>query len=158
MKLVHRPVSSSHFYVRLEVFSGFEKICGGKAMQKITRRLGQSDLYSTKVGIGTAPIGSTPEWSVNWGPQDENEAVRAIEVAIDLGVNWIDTAPFYGWGRAEQIVGNALRGKRDKVYVFTKCGTLRNEQGGWDENLRTESRRRKVEVSLHNLKTNCIKL
>src|SRR2546423_14868917 len=105
----------------------------------------------SKVGIGTAPIGSTPEWSVNWGPQDENEAVRAIEVAIDLGVNWIDTAPFYGWGRAEQIVGKALRGKRDKVYIFTKCGTLRNEQGGWYENLRPESLRREVEASLRKI-------
>src|SRR5947209_19722701 len=158
MKLVHRPVSSSHFYVRLEVFSGLEKICGGKAMQQITRRLGQSDLYITKVGIGTAPIGSTPEWSVNWGPQDENEAVRAIEAAIDLGVNWVDTAPFYGWGRAEQIVGKALRGKRDKVYVFTKCGTLRDEQGGWYDNLQPASIRREVEASLHNLGTDYIDL
>ena len=122
-------------------------------MQQITRRLGQSDLNITKVGIGTAPIGSTPEWSVNWGPQDESEAVRAIEVAVDLGVNWIDTAPFYGWGRAEQIVGKALRGKRDKVYIFTKCGTLRNEQGGWYESLRPESLRREVEASLRNLQT-----
>src|SRR6266699_1407103 len=158
MKLVHRPVSSSHFYVRLEVFSELEKICGGKAMQQITRRLGQSDLYITKVGIGTAPIGSTPEWSVNWGPQDENEAVRAIEVAIDLGVNWIDTAPFYGWGRAEQIVGKALRGKRDKVYIFTKCGTLRDEQGDWYESLKPESIRREVEASLRNLQTDYIDL
>src|SRR2546423_6865035 len=158
MKLVHRPVSSSHFYVRLEVFSGLEKICGGKAMQQITRRLGQSDLYITKVGIGTAPIGSTPEWSVNWGPQDENEAVRAIEVAIDLGVNWIDTAPFYGWGRAEQIVGKALRGKRDSVYIFTKCGTLGNGQTRWREDLSPASIRSEVEASLRNLQTDHIDL
>jgi aryl-alcohol dehydrogenase-like predicted oxidoreductase len=127
-------------------------------MQQITRRLGQSDLNITKVGIGTAPIGSTPEWSVYWGPQDESEAVRAIEVAIDLGVNWIDTAPFYGWGRAEQIVGKALRGKRDKVYIFTKCGTLRNDQGGWYESLTPESIRREVESSLRNLQTDYIDL
>ena len=91
------------------------------------RRLGQSDLYITPVGIGTAPIGSTPDWSIYWGPQDETEAVRAIRAAIDLGVNWIDTAPFYGWGRAEQIVGKALGGRRDQIYLFTKCGTLRDE-------------------------------
>ena len=60
----------------------------------------------------------------------KSEAIRAIDVALDLGVNWIDTAPFYGWGRAEQIVGKALQGKRDRVYIFTKCGTLPNEQGG----------------------------
>ena len=127
-------------------------------MQQITRRLGQSDLAITKVGIGTAPIGSTSDWSIYWGPQDEAEAVRAIETAIDLGVNWIDTAPFYGWGRAEQIVGRATRGKRDKVYIFTKCGTLRDERGELYESLKPESIRREVETSLRNLQTDYIDL
>ena len=127
-------------------------------MQQITRRLGQSELNITKVGIGTAPIGSTPDWSIYWGPQNETEAVRAIETAIDLGVNWIDTAPFYGWGRAEQIVGKALRGKRDNVFIFTKCGTLRDEQGNTSENLKPESVRREVEASLRNLQTDYIDL
>lgn len=127
-------------------------------MQQRTRRLGQSELNITKVGIGTAPIGSTPDWSVYWGPQNEAEAVRAIETAIDLGVNWIDTAPFYGWGRAEQIVGKALRGKRDNVFIFTKCGTLRDEQGNTCENLKPESIRREVEASLRNLQTDYIDL
>ena len=68
-------------------------------MNLATRRLGQSDLEITRVGIGTAPIGSTPSWRIYWGPQNESEAIRAIEAALDLGVNWIDTAPFYGWGQ-----------------------------------------------------------
>ncbi|TME08896.1 MAG: aldo/keto reductase [Chloroflexi bacterium] len=127
-------------------------------MQQLTRRLGQSDLEITKVGIGTAPIGSATDWKIYWGPQDEDEALRAIETAIDLGVNWIDTAPFYGWGRAEQIVGKALRGKRDKAYIFTKCGTLRDEQGDWYESLKPESIRREVEASLRNLQTDYIDL
>ncbi len=127
-------------------------------MDQATRRLGQSELEITPVGIGTAPIGSTPDWRVYWGLQSEADAVRAIEAAIDLGVNWIDTAPFYGWGRAEQIVGRALRGKRDKVYIFTKCGSLRNEQGGDFENLKPESIRREVEASLRNLQTDYIDL
>jgi len=127
-------------------------------MQLLTRRLGQSDLEITKVGIGTAPIGSTPDWYIYWGPQDEAEAVRAIEAAIELGVNWIDTAPFYGWGKAEQIVGKALHGKRDKVYIFTKCGTLRDERGGTYESLRPESIRREVETSLRLLQTDYIDL
>src|SRR5438876_4781212 len=122
-------------------------------MQQLTRRLGQSDRAITKVCIGTAPIGAASDWKIYWGPQDEDEAVRAIETALDLGVNWVDTAPFYGWGRAEQIVGKALRGKRDKVYIFTKCGTLRGEQGGWYENLQLASIRREVEASLRNLGT-----
>jgi len=123
-----------------------------------TRRLGQSDLEITRVGIGTAPIGSTPDWRIYWGHQDENAAIRAIEAAIDLGVNWIDTAPFYGWGRAEQIVGKALQGKREKAYIFTKCGTLRDEQGVESENLTRESIRREVEASLRNLRTDYIDL
>src|ERR1700726_3931848 len=100
---------------------------GGDMTLLETRRLGQSTLMITGVGIGTAPIGSTPGWRINWGPQREEDAIRALETALDLGINWIDTAPFYGWGRAEQLVGKALVGKREKVYVFTKCGTLRDE-------------------------------
>jgi len=127
-------------------------------MKLETSRLGQSNLHITRVGIGTAPIGSTPGWRIYWGPQDENEAIRAIEAALDLGVNWIDTAPFYGWGRAEQIVGKALRGKRDRVYIFTKCGTLQDGQGGERENLTPASMRREVETSLRNLQTDYIDL
>jgi aryl-alcohol dehydrogenase-like predicted oxidoreductase len=123
-----------------------------------TRRLGQSELFITPVGIGTAPIGSTPDWSIYWGPQDEREAIRTIQAAVDLGVNWIDTAPFYGWGRAEEIVGTALRGRRDQVYVFTKCGTLRDEQGGWYDSLQPERIQREVEASLRRLHTDHIDL
>ena len=123
-----------------------------------TSRLGDSDLHITRVGIGTAPIGSSPQWKVYWGPQDERSAVRAIQTAIDLGVNWIDTAPFYGWGRAERIVGQAIKGRRDRVYVFTKCGTLNDGQGGWYESLKPASIRREVESSLANLQTDYIDL
>ena len=127
-------------------------------MQLETSRLGKSDLEITRVGIGTAPIGSTPGWRIYWGLQDESEAIRTIEVALDLGVNWIDTAPFYGWGKAEQIVGKALKGKRDKAYIFTKCGTLQNEQGGEREDLSPASIRREIETSLRNLNTDYIDL
>lgn len=127
-------------------------------MKLATRKLGQSDLEITRVGIGTAPIGSTPIWGIYWGPQSESEATRAIEAALELGVNWIDSAPFYGWGRAEQIVGKALRGKRDSVYIFTKCGTLRDEQTRWREDLSPASIRSEVEASLRNLQTDHIDL
>lgn len=127
-------------------------------MKLETSRLGQSDLEITRVGIGTAPIGSTLGWRIYWGPQDESDAIRTIEAALDLGVNWIDTAPFYGWGRAEQIVGKVLRGKRDKAYIFTKCGTLQDEQGGEKEDLSLASIRREVETSLRHLNTDYIDL
>ncbi len=123
-----------------------------------TVRLGNSELEITRVGIGSAPIGSQPDWRIYWGPQDENEAIRAIHAAIELEVNWIDTAPFYGWGRAEQIVGRALQGKRDRVFLFTKCGTLKDSVGGWTENLSPKSIRREIEISLRNLQTDYIDL
>ena len=122
------------------------------------RRLGKSDLRITKVGIGTAPIGSTPEWKVYWGPQDEKSAIKTIKTAIDIGVNWIDTAPFYGWGRAEQIVGKAIKGRRDEVHIFTKCGTVPDGKGGWSEDLRPESIKEQLEESLYRLRTDRVDL
>jgi len=104
----------------------------------------------TPVGVGTAPIGSGRDWPVWWGPQDEAESIRTIHTALDLGVNWIDTAPFYGWGRAEEVVGRALRG-RDEVLVFTKCGTLPDEEHGDRMDLSPEFIRADVEASLRRL-------
>ena len=115
------------------------------------RALGASDLEITPVGVGTAPIGSLPGvWWVNWGHQDEEEAVGAIDAALEAGVNWIDTAPFYGWGRAEEIVGRAIR-SRDDVLVFTKCGTMRRADGDDYMDLRPEAIRADVEASLRRL-------
>lgn len=127
-------------------------------MKLATARLGQSELEITRVGIGTAPIGSTPGWSIYWGLQSEREAMRAIDTALDLGVNWIDTAPFYGWGQAEQIVGKTLRNKRNRAFIFTKCGTLPTSDGRWREDLSPASIRREVEASLRNLQTDYIDL
>jgi aryl-alcohol dehydrogenase-like predicted oxidoreductase len=123
-----------------------------------TRRLGASDLEITRVGLGTAPIGSGPGWWVNWGAQDAGDAIRTIRTALDVGVNWIDTAPFYGWGRAEELVGEAIRGRRDSVYVFTKCGTLRRDDGDDYMDLRPEAIRRDVEASLRRLGTDYVDL
>ena len=123
-----------------------------------TRHLGKSDLTISKVGIGTAPIGSNPNWRVYWGPQDEKTAIRAIQVALDQGVNWIDTAPFYGWGKAEEIVGKAVKERREEVYIFTKCGTLPDGKGGSTENLKPETIKKEVEASLERLQTDYIDL
>jgi aryl-alcohol dehydrogenase-like predicted oxidoreductase len=123
------------------------------------RRLGSSDLEISRVGIGTAPIGSRPgEWWVNWGPQDDGDSARAIHVAVDGGVNWVDTAPFYGWGKAEEIVGKAIRDRRDKVFIFTKCGTLPDGKGGSIEDLKPDTIKREVENSLKRLQTDHIDL
>jgi aryl-alcohol dehydrogenase-like predicted oxidoreductase len=121
------------------------------------RRLGTTDLELTPVGVGTAPIGSGRDWPVWWGRQRVDDSIAAIHRALDLGVNWIDTAPFYGWGRAEEIVGQALDGRRDGVLVFTKCGTLPDPRG-WREDLRPESVRAEVEASLRRLRTDRLDL
>jgi aryl-alcohol dehydrogenase-like predicted oxidoreductase len=105
----------------------------------------------TRVGLGTAPIGSGRDWPAWWGPQDERESVRTIHTALELGVNWIDTAPFYGWGRAEEIVGRALRERSDDVLVFTKCGTFPGEGVSDRMDLRPEAIRSDVEASLRRL-------
>jgi aryl-alcohol dehydrogenase-like predicted oxidoreductase len=116
-----------------------------------------ADLLITPVGVGTAPIGSGRDWSVWWGPQDETESIRTIHTALDLGVNWIDTAPFYGWGRAEEIVGRALR-RRDDVLVFTKCGTLPDPERGDRMDLSPGAIRADVEASLRRLQRDRIDL
>jgi aryl-alcohol dehydrogenase-like predicted oxidoreductase len=122
------------------------------------RTLGGSDLAITRIGIGTAPIGSLPGvWWVNWGHQAERDSVRAIHAAVEGGINWVDTAPFYGWGRAEEIVGRALRDHGD-VLVFTKCGTMRREDGADYMDLRPETIRTDLEQSLRRLRRESVDL
>ena len=120
-------------------------------------RLSGTELEITRVGVGTAPIGSGRDWPVFWGAQDEDEAVRAIGRALELGVNWIDTAPFYGWGRAEEIVARALDGRRDGTLLFTKCGTMPDESGSRMD-LRPETIRADLEASLSRLRVESVDL
>jgi len=119
------------------------------------RRLGADGPEITVVGIGTAPIGTMPvgsarEW-IYWGHQDEREAIAAIRAALDAGANWIDTAPFYGWGRAEEVVRRALDGRRDDVLLFTKCGTMPDPDRVSRMDNRPEAIRADLEASLLRL-------
>ena len=114
------------------------------------RRLGADGPEITVVGIGTAPIGSGREW-VYWGGQDEREAIRAIRAGLDAGANWIDTAPFFGWGRAEELVRRALEGRRDDVFLFTKCGTVPDPERVSRMDKRPEAIRADLEASLLRL-------
>lgn len=81
------------------------------------------------VGLGTAPLGSGPGWQIDWGRTDPAEARAVVRAATDAGVGWIDTAPFYGWGRAETLVGDALRGLGRRPVLLTKCGTMPSSGG-----------------------------
>ena len=114
------------------------------------RRLGADGPEITVLGIGTAPIGSGREW-IFWGAQDEAEAIAAIRASLDAGANWIDTAPFYGWGRAEEIVRRALAGRRDDVLLFTKCGTVPDPERVSRMDNRPETIRADLEASLSRL-------
>ena len=120
-----------------------------------TKVLGDSDLALTRIGFGAWAIGGG-DWQFAWGPQDDRESVEAIHRALDLGINWIDTAAVYGLGHSEEIVGKALKSTSAKPYVFTKCSMI------WDET-RTISRslkqiRREVEESLKRLQVETIDL
>lgn len=114
-----------------------------------TRRLGNTDLELTVVGLGTWAMGGP--WQYGWGPQDENEAIAAILKAIDLGINWIDTAAIYGCGRSEELLGIALKKTKIKPIIATKCGLLWNEKREKVNCLKAESIRKECEDSLKRL-------
>jgi len=110
----------------------------------------------SRVGLGTAPLGSRVEGPLWWGPQDPGDAVGALRAALDAGVDWIDTAPFYGWGRAEELVGRAIAGRRDEVRILTKCGTVRRADGRVAEDASPASVRTGLQESLRRLGTDYV--
>ncbi|KOF15220.1 aldo/keto reductase [Ensifer adhaerens] len=87
--------------------------------EQLTREIGCSGVKASAVGLGTWAIGG---WM--WGGTDEGESIAAIQASLDAGVTLIDTAPAYGLGRSEEIVGKALAGRRDKAVIATKCGLV----------------------------------
>ena len=107
----------------------------------------------SRVGLGTAPLGSLVEGPLWWGPQDPDDAVGAVRAALDAGVDWIDTAPFYGWGRAEELVGRAIAGRREEVRILTKCGTVRRPDGRAGEDASPAAVRAGLQESLRRLGT-----
>ncbi len=123
-----------------------------------TRTLGYTDLRLTTIGLGTWAIGGGG-WAFAWGPQDDDDSIAAIRRALDLGINWIDTAPVYGFGHSEEIVGQAIRGRRDQVVLATKCG-LRWKEGAYAPHrmLKAASVREEAENSLKRLQTDVIDL
>jgi aryl-alcohol dehydrogenase-like predicted oxidoreductase len=122
-----------------------------------TRQLGNSDMCITRIGFGAWAIGG--DWQFGWGAQDDTQSIAAIHRALELGVNWIDTAAVYGLGHSEEVVARALQEwKGARPYVFTKCGMLWDARGEIHYSLRAESVRRECEASLRRLNTDVIDL
>lgn len=123
-----------------------------------TRKLGYTDLQLTTIGLGTWAVGGG-DWQWGWGPQEDADSVVAIQRGLDLGANWIDTAAAYGQGHSEEMVARAINGRRNEVFLATKCGLV------WEEGspevfgrLKAESVRREAEASLRRLNTDYIDL
>ena len=123
-----------------------------------TRTLGYSNLQFSTIGIGTWAIGGGG-WKFAWGAQDESASIRAIQAALDLGINWIDTAAIYGHGRSEEVVGEAIKGRRDSVMVATKCGRVwEGDSREIGKRLTRESVLREADASLRRLQIDVIDL
>lgn len=122
-----------------------------------SRQLGNTDMHITPVGFGAWALGGG-DWVYAWGPQDDRESIAAIHRALDLGINWIDTAAGYGLGHSEEVVGQALTGMSERPYVFTKCSMPWNERGEIISSLKRDSIRRECEDSLRRLKLDAIDL
>jgi aryl-alcohol dehydrogenase-like predicted oxidoreductase len=122
-----------------------------------TRQLGNSDFQITTIGFGAWAIGGG-NWEFGWGPQDDQESIAAIHRALDMGINWIDTAAAYGLGHSEEVVARALRGVSNRPYVFTKCSIVWGKERLTSHNLKAESLRREVEDSLRRLQVDVIDL
>jgi aryl-alcohol dehydrogenase-like predicted oxidoreductase len=122
-----------------------------------TAALGRSGMEITRVGFGAWAIGGGGyDWG--WGSQDDDDSIAAIHRALDLGVNWIDTAAQYGFGHSETVVGRALAGLRERPFVFTKGGQPEGRGRTTLQCLRRDSLRREIEASLERLGLDAVDL
>ena len=122
-----------------------------------TRQFGNTDMHITPIGFGSWAVGGGG-YQFGWGPQDDGESITAINHALDLGINWIDTAAVYGLGHAEEVVARALKDRSERPYIFTKCTRVWNDRGEISGNLKPQSIKRECENSLRRLQTDVIDL
>lgn len=123
----------------------------------VIRQLGWTDLHLTTIGLGTWALGGG-KWEWGWGPQDDQESIDTIHRALDLGINWIDTAPVYGLGRSEEVIGKALQLIEEKPIIATKCSLVWGEDRVVFNSLKNLSVREEVEASLRRLGVEVIDL
>ena len=128
-----------------------------QATSQALRTLGNSDLAITSIGFGAWAIGGG-DWEFGWGPQDDSQSIAAIHRALDLGVNWIDTAAIYGLGRSEEVVGRAVKSSSQKPYIFTKCSMRWHADRSIYRSLKADSLAEEVENSLRRLGVETIDL
>ncbi len=121
------------------------------------KTLGNTGFEITEIGLGAWAMGGAG-WAFSWGQQDDDESVKAIHKALDLGINWIDTAAVYGLGHSEEVVEKALQGMSQKPLVFTKCQMTWDDKGKVTGKLKRESIKNECENSLRRLKTDAIDL
>jgi len=121
------------------------------------RTLGNSDLHLSPIGFGAWAIGGG-DWAYAWGPQDDNQSIAAIHRALDLGINWIDTAAIYGLGHSEEVVARALKSVSQRPYVFTKCGIRWGADRAPVRTLKPASLAEEVDASLRRLNVETIDL
>ncbi|HVC90100.1 MAG TPA: aldo/keto reductase [Acidobacteriaceae bacterium] len=127
-----------------------------------TRQLGNSNMRLTAIGFGAWAIGGG-DWEYAWGPQDDNDSIAAIQRALDLGINWIDTAAIYGLGHSEEVVARALQGRRNKPFVFTKCSMVWSKKflrpgQKISHSLKRDSIRKELEACLRRLQMDAVDL
>jgi aryl-alcohol dehydrogenase-like predicted oxidoreductase len=122
-----------------------------------TKQLGSTGLNLSVIGFGSFALGGS-DWKFSWGPQDDRDSVRAVVRAAELGVNWIDTAPVYGFGHAEEVMGEALKKCPRKPLIATKCGRVRAPDGGVTGNLRKKNVLAEADESLRRLGVDAIDL
>lgn len=107
----------------------------------------------SRLGLGSWPFGG----GYDWGDLDETAAQKAVDAALDIGVNFIDTAPVYGDGQSEEFLGRVLKHRRSEVVLASKCGLVKN--GSWtDHDLRPQTIRRQLEETLFHLKTDFLEV
>jgi aryl-alcohol dehydrogenase-like predicted oxidoreductase len=122
-----------------------------------TVELGSTGMHISRVGLGAWAIGGSGWWDA-WGEQDDEESIATIRRAVEAGINWIDTAPIYGLGHSEEVVGRAVEGLNARPYVFTKASLLDGGDGSVVHNLKRDSILTEVQASLTRLRLDVIDL